>query len=102
MPRFPNSLREKSRWQYNTVNSGGVIMLKIKHKLLSSLIIAAPLFLSSGITTTVHASSLGNKACKSCITCTTCDSTKSANCTANGIKYDCSKLIQSICPNIVK
>lgn len=59
-------------------------MLKIRHKLLSSLIISAPLLLNAGVVTTVHANSV-----------------KSNNCvTINGAKYDCSKLIQSICTGI--
>ncbi|WP_446897732.1 hypothetical protein ACSVC9_12145 [Clostridium sp. LBM24168] len=71
-------------------------MLKIKHKLLSSLVIAAPLFLNTGIATTVHASSVNNKTCA--VYNTACKSIKSNNCVAtNGTEYNCSQLIQAIC-----
>ncbi|MFL0197140.1 hypothetical protein ACJDU8_16475 [Clostridium sp. WILCCON 0269] len=55
-------------------------MLKLKHKLLSALILAAPLLLNTGIATTVHASGVNNNIasvlCKS-----SCPSTKAVNCT---------------------
>ncbi|MCH3965896.1 MAG: hypothetical protein LKE46_16905 [Clostridium sp.] len=71
-------------------------MLKIKHKLLSSMIIAAPLFLNTGIAATVHASTINNKTCAAYNTA--CKSIKSNNCvTTNGANYNCSKLIQSLC-----
>ncbi|MEY8001518.1 hypothetical protein AB8U03_15195 [Clostridium sp. Mt-5] len=74
-------------------------MLKIRHKLLSSLIISAPLLLNAGVVTTVHASSVNNESCTTYKT--SCKSVKSNNCvTINGAKYDCSKLIQSICTGI--
>lgn len=74
-------------------------MLKIKHKLLSSLVIAAPLFLNTGIATTVHASSINNKTCT--VYSTACKSTKTNNCTTiNSEKYNCSQLIQSLCSGV--
>ena len=80
-------------------------MLKFKHKLLSALILAAPLLLNTGIATSVHASDGKNISsfCQS-----SCASTTSNNCTdpsnckdskdctncsncinVNGVKYNC-------------
>ncbi|MCI1945226.1 hypothetical protein [Clostridium luticellarii] len=74
-------------------------MLKIKHKLISSLIVAAPLLLNAGAVTTVHASSINNKSCAAYNS--VCKSAKSNNCTTiNGVQYDCSKLIQSTCSDV--
>ncbi|CAB1246627.1 hypothetical protein ACFHWD_12850 [Clostridium sp. MT-14] len=74
-------------------------MLKIKHKIFSSLIVAAPLLVNAGVATTVHASPVNNNSCKNYET--VCKSADSNNCvTIDGVKYDCSKLIQSICSGV--
>lgn len=89
-------------------------MLKLKHKLISILILATPILSSAGIATTVHASGL----CNTCGTCqpsclstrlnscsnlsncqdiTNCKNCKDNNCISiNGMNYNCGNLGCSI------
>lgn len=91
-------------------------MLKLKHKLLSALILAAPLLLNTGIATSVHASDAKNISllCQS-----SCPSTASDNCTdptnckdskncttssncinVNGVNYNCGNFDCSALSNL--
>ena len=91
-------------------------MLKMKYKLLSALILAAPLLLNTGIATTVHASDAKDASvvCQSycpstesnnCTDPTNCKNTNnctdSSNCiTLNGTNYNCGNLDFSSLSNL--
>ncbi|BAH06832.1 hypothetical protein [Clostridium kluyveri] len=91
-------------------------MLKFKHKLLSALILAAPLLLNTGIATSVHASDAKNisllcqsscpsTASNNCTDPTNCKDSKncttSSNCiNVNGVNYDCGNFDYSALSNL--